>query len=423
MDKTLAGCHRFAAPGVVEIGAVYRGNKAGRFSGLQNSKSVWGSPMAAYPIIRGRTEALKVGMKNHRADNADHSFVFVTLTSPHNRSQKLKDLIKASKTGWKAIRSGGAYTGKNGDAARFGIMGWAMAPETTVGENGWHHHLHAVFFLERDLSETELEAFEARLFERWSNNFYDLGMKRPSLKHGVDVQQVAKGADTDELAGYLTKGMLSGLGAELTGGAFKQARGGNRNMFQVLETMADAEDAGQPYDARDVSLWLEWEKASKGEHFFRSDAYVKEMIGLGDLSDSEVADMVEQADDLEESLTTEGDPSEVEPRLVATVDKCNWKKISSDVDARVRLMKALKAENWRTAQKQFALACDELGVKYRLVTAPIRYESMDIWQQLDSAYGRAEVRAEAAAVNSEMMQDYCTERAAEIAEMYQAYLQ
>lgn len=346
-----------------------------------------------------------------------HSVMFLTLTLRHDSKQDLVALWDALGDCWSATTSGsGGWTGTKtyaGDKRRFGIAHWVKSIEVTHGKNGWHPHVHVALFLERTLSDDEIDVLQARMFKRWSDKAVKLGLKAPSAVHGIDLQQVKKGADLGELAGYLTKGMVSGLGAEVAGGAMKEARGGNRTPFQVLETLAGDKAEHGRYSPRDVAIWREWEHVSKGKNFMTWSKGMKKELGAIEVSDAEAAALAEQADD--------GDDAEV----VATLSKESWELINRDIDARLEIQRAVKAESLVIARKQLVAVLERLGLEYRLVSAPVHHEGLDIWQRLNSAYGRAEVRAEAAAVNAErplVWSAAAAERAAEIAEMYRAYL-
>lgn len=416
-DKALAGCHRWRAGGAEGVGVVWRGNKAGRFMGLQNSHSVWGSPLAALQITRARRDELMQAMATWNDAGQDHSVLFLTLTLRHDSKQDLAALWDALGECWSATTSGsGGWAGTKayaGDKRRFGIAHWVKSVEVTHGDNGWHPHLHVALFLERRLSDAEVESLRGRMFARWSKKAVKLGLKAPSAARGIDLQQAKKGDDLGELAGYLTKGMVSGLGSEIAGGAMKQARGGNRTPFQVLETMAADKAEHGRYSPRDVAIWREWEVTSKGRRFMAWSKGAKDALGVLDLDDAAAAELAERADD--------GDDAEV----VATLSKESWELINRDIDARLEIQRAVKAESVGVARKQLIAVLERMGLEYRLVSAPVHHEGLDIWQRLNSAYGRAEVRAEAAAVKAERPLEWsaaAAERAAEIAEMYRAYL-
>ena len=417
-DKTLAGCHRWRDGCTTGVGAVWRGDKPGRFVGLQNSHSVAGSPMAALAILRRWNAELTHALETWLEQDKRHSVAFMTLTLSHIKGQGLDVLLDAAKKCWTSSTSGsGAWNGNKkdgtlGDKARYGVKYWVKSLEVTEGANGWHPHFHVVFMLDRVLSDDELASFKARLHGRWAGKARRLGLKSPSAVRGVDVQQLKQGDSAAELAGYLTKGMVAGLGSEITGGALKSARAGNRTPFQILESLAvDMATTGR-YNPRDVALWREWEKVTKGTSFLTWMHGAKAALGVLDMDEAAAADLAQQQDD------------GAEARLVGAIEPESWKLIASDIDKRLQVQHSLAAEHVETARKQFAAACDELGLEYRLLDAPVTYESLDAVKRLDSALGRPEVRAEANPSGAaEMYREYALERALVIADMYREYTQ
>lgn len=414
--KALAGCHRWRAPGANAVGAVWRGAKSGRFMGLQDSHSVWGSPMAALKIIRTRRNEVMHAVKEWFEQGQQHTVVFLTATLRHKAEQGLDVLWDALAECWSAATSGsGAWNGNKryeGDKRRFGVKHWVKSVEVTHGSNGWHPHMHVLLFLKRPLSDDELAALKARFYVRWARKAQQLGLEAPNVARGVDVQQLKHGDNPSDLAGYLTKGMVSGLSAESTAGALKQARGGNRTPFQVLETMANGLAVDGRFSPRDVALWREWERVSQGRRFMAWSKGAKNALGVLDMDDAAAADLAEREDD--------GDDA----RLVGAITPESWKLIASDIDKRLQVQHSLAAEHVETARKQFAAVCTELGLEYHLLDAPVTYEGMDAISRLDSALGRPEVRNEANPPGAaEMYREHVRERALAIADMYREYTQ
>lgn len=412
----LAGCHRWRAPGATAVGAVWRGNKSGRFMGLQDSRSVWGSPMAAMKILRTRRNEVMHAVNEWFEQGKQHTVLFLTVTLRHKVGQGLKSLWGALRKCWSAATSGDrgwtGYGKYKGDKDTFGIEHWVTSVEVTHGSNGWHPHMHVLLCLRRPLSDDELAAFKARFYARWARKAVKLGLEAPSAARGVDMRQLKRGDDPAELAGYLTKGMVSGLGSEITGGALKQARNGNRTPFQILESLLVAKENTGRYTPRDVALWREWETGSYRQRFMSWSDGAKAALGVLDMNDKQAAEQAEREDD--------GDDA----RLVGAITPESWKLIASDIDKRLQVQHSLAAEHVETARKQFAAACDELGLEYRLLDVPVTYEGMDAISRLDSALGRPEVRNEANPPGAaEMYREHVRERALAIADIYREYTQ
>jgi hypothetical protein len=128
------------------------------------------------------------------------------------------------------------------------LAGWARALEVTHGDaNGWHPHIHAVFFLDVG---GDAEAFGEWLFGRWCDVVERLGLGSCN----PDLWRWERAASLDAAVNYVVKGNFD---QELTRGHMKRAKGGNRTPWQLLEASA----AG---DRRAAALFGEYSRAFKG---------------------------------------------------------------------------------------------------------------------------------------------------------------
>jgi hypothetical protein len=119
--------------------------------------------------------------------------------------------------------------------------------EVTHGRNGWHPHLHAVFFLSSDDAAAEFGVF---LFERWARIVQRMGFGDCN----ANIWRFEKAANYDAVTDYVVKGNFD---MELTRGHMKLAKGGGRSPWQLL---ADARLG----DNRAVWLFREFATAFKG---------------------------------------------------------------------------------------------------------------------------------------------------------------
>lgn len=340
-DKALAGCHRWPVSNTERASVERTGSGGrGRLGGLQNSHSVWGSPVAAVGIARGRQEELQRATAAWLAGGEGRALAMVTLTVRHRRGEALADLLAGVSKAWSKVNSCRAWKAPRGIRRRYGIGHYVWFLEITHGDNGWHPHRHMVLLLERELSPDELAALKAELYALWADKVADLGLLAPNEAHGVDVQQVATNVDAAAaIATYAAKGMFAGLAAEATGGAVKQARNGNRTPFQILEDIADALDAGEEPQARDVALWREYEAATKGRQQRRWSTGALDALAVAVVPD----------DELEELEATEppAEPEE-EPVALVALDAEARRRVAEDV--RLRLLVTEAANYGATAQ-------------------------------------------------------------------------
>lgn len=353
-DKTLAGCGRWVAGGSAVASLVWQAQGRARWGGLQNSHSVWGSPVASSVICSRRANEVDTaiqawangaglvaahyrGVTTSPSDRkqrgvsvnpvVERGISLMTLTLRHNSKQSLTEVWDAIAGCWQAVTNTAAWRGgarTAGDKSRYGIAHWYRAIEVTHGKNGWHVHLHTVLFHDRVLSVDEKDSLADRVFDRWAAKAVRLGMRAPSRDRGIDVVHVAASSDdAKSIGGYTCKGMLSGLAAETTTGQVtKEAKGDNRTPFQILG------DLGKQYTKRDHALWLEWEKGSKGRRQTGWSQGTKDVLGVNEMSDDQIDDSL-----------GDNDQSEV----VAMVGRGAWGAIASDTEKRAAILDAVAA--------------------------------------------------------------------------------
>lgn len=250
------------------------------FAGLYTCGSVWACPVCNGKIMARR--ALEVGAAVALWQARGHPVVFGTFTMRHHEGQALADLWASLSRAWGKVTSGRAWVEER---AAYGVVGWLRVVEVTIGRNGWHVHVHALFFPERPLSADGLTAWHAAMFGRWSRALLRSGLASPLLV-AQDLRIVTGPADAD-LARYFTKAVDQGkaLGMELTHTQSKRARTANAtdSVWRLLDGVEDG-------DADDLVLWHEWERASKGRRQIAWSQGLRQLLGLlREETDDEIA--------------------------------------------------------------------------------------------------------------------------------------
>ncbi len=356
-NKTLAGCHRWRAPGAANAIVQWRGEGSARWASLQDSHSVWGSPVSAASIQGLRTAETTTAIQNW-TKTPGHSVIFLTLTLRHRKGQALKTLWDALSYCWRGVTGTAAWRGgarSQGDKVNFGIEHWVRSVEVTHGIHGWHVHIHALLLTTRRLGGLELVQLRQRLFGRWSAAAERKGLAAPSDKHGVDLRQAATTQDAENIASYVAKGVTAeSLGAEMSGGLGKIGRRrSSRTPFQILVDIGEARHAGQTPAKEDVALWHEWEKGSRGRRQMTWSQGAKDTLGIADLTDEE---LVEAGEDQVESWT------------VAEVAPEQWRKVQSNVEVRLEVVEALaKASTPNEAMRVSHEVLSRLGIEHTVV--------------------------------------------------------
>lgn len=182
----------------------------------------------------------------------------VTLTMRHHRGQRLADLFDALSDAWSAAAGGHRSARRALDGA--GVQHWVRRVEATVGENGWHLHVHALLFLGADATpDTASEAGEA-MFGAWATRLTRSGLEAPLRDSGgLDARLLDLEHARAEVAGYVAKGTYESaaldVAQELASNS-KRAGHGNRTPMQLLR---DCITYGL---ADDIALWWEWEQGT-----------------------------------------------------------------------------------------------------------------------------------------------------------------
>lgn len=237
------------------------------FSGIHRCGSVWLCPVCAHAVAAGRRNELNAA----QTAAGEHGFglSFVTQTIRHGADMPLSDTLERLADARRRLTSWRAFKEL---AKRYGRIGEIRALEVTHGQNGWHPHLHMIWFHERALSAEDRQALQAELFDLWRKSCGRAGLPLPNEAHGVTVQAGNAAAD------YTSKW---GFADELTRSQTKQGKGKGRTPWELLRDAAD--------DGRAAWLWREYAAAFKGRRQLFWSRGLREKLGLsGEKSDGEM---------------------------------------------------------------------------------------------------------------------------------------
>jgi len=189
------------------------------------------------------------------------------------------------------------------------IVGSIRALELTHGVNGWHPHLHVLFFLGDDV---KIIPFEQDLKSLWSSALSRSG-KYASWSHGVDVRFTD--AHVAEYVAKYGKEPNWTVAHEVAKAPAKMGRD-SRSPLQLLSDYADGDlPAGE--------LWREYAATLKGRKQLFWSPGLRELLGL----------VVEQTD---EEIAKSQDEIAV---LLAQLNRDQWRAVVAN-DARGELLEA-----------------------------------------------------------------------------------
>jgi len=253
--------------------------------------SVWNCPVCASKIAEVRRLELTKATEQHTQNGG--SVLLVTFTYPHQREDNLKDLLDKQA---KAMQWFYRHRDYKDLKKRYMKRGRVRALEVNYGEaNGWHPHIHELWFIDTHLSD--FETLHIKVLTLWRKACEKYGLGVPSFDHGVDI----KGGDY--AAKYVTKfGQEDkkdwSIEHELTKANVKKGRKGSRSPFQFLDDYIDG-------DKRAGALFIEYSQAFKGKRQLTWSRGLKAEFDLQEKSDDDIAHEQEDTTILFAEIETE----------------------------------------------------------------------------------------------------------------------
>lgn len=303
-----------------------RDGKAAGFTGLERCGSIWACPHCSSVIRAGRAEEIEYAVSEHQKTGGD--LVFFTGTLRHHQGDILSNTLDFILKAWGNLQRHRRWKKLK---KRFEISAYVRAIEVTYGEHGWHPHVHAVFFIDRQLSMDEVSYIRAELFDLWGDLVEKLGGKRPNSK-GLDLQKVDKKGKL--IARYISK--VSGeekektswsAGAELARGDAKKGREDSLSPFELLDAQPEISESKRS------ALWREYYLATKGRRAITWSRGLKERYNVEERDDQEILDEM-TADDVvwTTAATTFREVRQRDPELLAVAlehaERKRWDKLA-----------------------------------------------------------------------------------------------
>ncbi len=297
-EYRVSKCMRCVQSKTVGVG-VFKSKAHGTISlsNLQSCGAVWHCPWCAAKITERRRVEMNQGMVWHKSTGGSNSFV--TRTVPHTKYNTLLFLRDGFRKADKYMKSSRKYKKM---LLRFLCPDNIKGFEATVGHiNGWHLHIHEIFFHNSNAFEGEavstnpayvtfLKEFEEVYYEIWRDAAVKAGFEMPSRQHGLQVQNGDFAADYVAKWGCEPESKWDSA-AELTKAHIKKSRHG----FTPWELTRLYRDTG---DERLVPIIKEFAHTMHGQQQLIWSKGLKDKCGINDISDEELAEQLE--DDGEE---------------------------------------------------------------------------------------------------------------------------
>lgn len=355
--ERVSWCYRNRVPGQSTIDVWWaEAVKRAHFKNLMVCGSIWSCPICAAKITERRRVELTEAIDH--AQGLDTALV--TFTMHHDRRDKLHDLLDDLLASYRFMKAGRIWAGIERD---YKLVGSVRALEVTQWLNGWHPHLHVLFFAARGADFAGLGGI---LKERWLSILDTNGC---SASDEVGVQLSDRRGDVARYIakfGHEPKQNRWTVEHELTKAPSKLGTSDHRTPTQLLRDYVNG-------DKGTGNLWREYALTFKGKRQLVWSRGLRHALGL----DKEKTD--------EELAKSTDEPSV----LLGQISLAQWRVILAN-DAR--------AEVLEVASSGDAGALAEFIQTFTVKTLPAR-KAQDMTKlhqvkALDSARERRKIRKE-----------------------------
>lgn len=270
-------------------------HKSAFYSGLMSCGSVWTCPICTAVVQERRR--VEISKAVSWAYDSGKQAAMVTLTFPHYKQNALEDLVKKQADALARFRRGAPW---DRFKSRLGYSGLIRALELTHGANGWHPHTHELWFVAGDSIVENEKTF---IVDRWLNCCIKAGLVDPEnvaqiaafKLHAVDIKDRCDASD------YLAKNDEAshwGVDREIAKASTKAGKASGMHAFGLLALARDGDKiAGAKF--------VEYAKVMRGKRQLLWSRGLKDLVGVDDLTDEEIAAKQEDKADLLGYLTVE----------------------------------------------------------------------------------------------------------------------
>lgn len=290
-------CGRVARGTAVEVHRLVEDGRARATTrGLAVCGSVWLCPVCSAHIRFVRSLEIAEACRRHL--EAGGGLLFWTATLRHHLGDGLPPLLDGLLSAHRGVVTGAPWFRQRD---RYGVVGRIRSTEVTWGlPNGWHPHLHSVWFTEAPVADADVVALDRWLGERWQAMVGRRGLALPDLEHGSTLEQVVHGEAVGQYVAKLQE--AASVPLELARADLKRGRAGRMVPFELLDRASDGEREW-------LRRWWEYEAGTYGRRCIEWSRGLRERLGL----DEERSDEDLVADDVTD-----------EDSLLAVLDAAEW---------------------------------------------------------------------------------------------------
>jgi hypothetical protein len=264
------------------------------FSGIANCGSYWRCPVCALKISENKKELLSGLITEHQ--NRNLLIGFITLTVRHNRLDTLKKTLDKILKNYRKFQTGRFFA-----KTENGLIGQVKTLEITFSkENGWHPHLHLLFFYDNNNIE-KIEKFQKDFISRWFKY----------LDNNATLNAQNQKIVTTDISDYLAKYDIT---SEMTKGQIKGSKG--LTPFTALSKIALGDYVDYEEKRLLYGVYSTYVEQTQGKHF----------VNISNSLRKEYKDYIEQNEKTDEQIVNETELQEILLKIAIPI----WKKIAKN---------------------------------------------------------------------------------------------
>ena len=313
---------------------VNRTENSAFYSGVKHCNNAFACPVCSFKIMTKRSDEIdKVIDKAYEGRNVlgkKLQVLMVTFTVQHTKGMPQDEVVRLGKMTMKKFKSTGlrfkgnkfTFADVSAGFGELGVIHTITSWEGTYGINGLHWHSHQIWFVED--ADDFTEELERECKKRWLACY-----KKALAELGVNMMVKEEAflergfvASRDKKTGKMIRihsgKYLCGFGggSELSSVISKDAKNGNRNMFELLAS--DSEE--------DKKIFMEFAIATHGLTRVKFSKGLRKFFLM---------------DEEEEKTDAELGNEEVLAEAVAVIEKENWYEVlEAEVTGRVQYARA-----------------------------------------------------------------------------------
>jgi plasmid rolling circle replication initiator protein Rep len=264
------------------------------FNGVANCGGYWRCPVCALKISENKKELLSGLIDAHQLKG--FSIGFLTLTVRHAKFDTLKKSLDKVTKNYRTFQQSRFFAKTDN-----GIIGQVKTLEITHSDvNGWHPHLHILFFYNNS-DVKKIEKFQKDFLSRW------VKYKDNNATIGAQNQQILT-SDTKNVSNYLAKYDIT---SEMTKGQIKSSKG--LTPFTALAKIACGDYADHNEKRKLYGIYSTYVEQTQGKHF----------VNISNSLRKEYSEFMEEFDKTDDEIVNEVKIEEVLLKISIPI----WKKI------------------------------------------------------------------------------------------------